>query len=269
MANFENIILEKKNHIAYITLNRPDKLNSLSVGLMTDLDAALVDIGADNNIRVVVIKGAGRAFCTGYDLSPTARQAQLKLSIHQDRTGLNKRIDAWMRIWDLQKFVIAQVHGYAIAGGSMLAAICDLTYVAEDAQIGMPELPIGAALITPFWLPLIGPKRTKEYSVVSGRRMTGKEAAAYGYANAAFPADKLEEEVNKIAKLIAKRPLEILALEKVMVNRAMEMSFRDSVYFGSELDAMARFTEPARDWVGRIAFKGLKQATAEFREIQE
>lgn len=268
MANYENIIYDKKGRVVRITLNRPEKLNSLSLGLMNDLDAGLKEAEQDGEVRVIVIKGAGRAFCTGYDLSPQARAAQLKLTLAQDRIGLNKRIDAWLRIWDLPKIVIAQVHGFAIAGGSMLASICDLTIVAEDAQIGMPMLPIGSGLISPFWLPLIGPKRAKEYAIVGGLRMSGKEAAQFGWANRAVPAAKLEAEVDKMAKEIAKRPLEVLSTEKATVNRALEMGFRESCYLGAEFDAVARDSEACKAWVSKLATIGLKQASQEWMKLE-
>jgi enoyl-CoA hydratase len=271
MAKYENLIYDKQKRIANITLNRPEKMNSLSVGLMNDLDAALKEAGRDDDVRVLIIKGAGRAFCTGYDLSPEARKKQLTLTLSQDRIGLASRIDAWMAIWDLPKPVIAQVHGFCMAGGTMLASICDLTIVAEDTIIGPPQVgPIGAGLLAPFWLPLIGPKKTKEYFFYPGSRMTGKDAERLGFANKAVPADKLEEEVNKIARSIAKVPLEILALEKVAINRSMDIQgFRNTLYLGAEYDAMARFTEPARAWVKKVAELGVKQAAAEWQKEKD
>ena len=149
-----------------------------------------------------------------------------------------------------------------------MASICDLTIVAEDAQIGVPQVgPIGAGLIAPFWLPLIGPKKTKEYMMRFGSRMTGKEAERIGWANKAVPADKLEEEVDQMAREIAKVPVELLALEKATINRCMDiMGFRIGCMLGAEYDAMGRVTEPAREWVKKVAEKGVKQAAKEWRE---
>ena len=133
--DFKNIILEKQGRIATITLNRPEKLNALSEALMAELDVALDGLDDDRAIRVVIIKGAGRAFSAGYDVNPeTPERKGGKSDIAADRLRLNKNVKRWLKVWDLSKPVIAQVHGYCIAGGSQLASLCDLTFVAEDTK---------------------------------------------------------------------------------------------------------------------------------------
>ena len=267
--DFKNIILEKRERIATITLNRPEKLNALSEALMVELDTALDDLNDDQAIRVVIIKGAGRAFSAGYDVSPeTPERKGGKTDIGADRRGLNKNVERWLKVWDLSKPVIAQVHGYCIAGGSQLASLCDLTFVAEDTMIGFPRLgPLGAAMIAAEWCQLVGPKKTKELFYIIGKLIDGKEAARIGWANAAFPAEKLEDEVNTIAQQVSETPLEILEINKAHINRCVEMSgMRTAIKYGADMDAIGHFVKPVQQFLKMIEERGLKQASQDWRK---
>lgn len=266
-----NCILYEKNkpftRIAMITLNRPEKLNAMNQALMGEFSEALDDAGKDDEIRVVIIKGAGRAFCAGYDLvdRPAVRPA-VRPDVEADRQSLSHRVDLWLKIWDLPKPVIAQVHGYCLAGACQMITFCDITILAEDARLGTPSIPVGGGLIASTMCWLIGPKLAKELSFNSGAHLSGKEMAAAGFGRA-VPADKLEEVVNTLAKSIARTPLPILRIKKQAINRIMDVQgFRESVHFGAEWDAILHFSQPVEEMSGWIRDKGLRQAIAEYNE---
>ena len=264
--SYDNILYEKNKpfrRIASLTLNRPEKLNAMNQALLGEFGEALDDAGKDDEIRVVIIKGAGRAFSAGYDIAagPTDRP-----DVEEDRQDLSQRIDLWLKIWDIPKPVIAQVHGYCLAGACQMITFCDITLLAEDARLGTPSIPIGGGLISPTMCWLIGPKLAKELSFNSGAHMSGKEMAAAGFGRA-VPADKLEEEVNTLAKSIARTPLPILRIKKQAINRVMDIQgFREAVHFGAEWDAILHYSEPVEEMSRWIREKGLRQAIAEYNE---
>ncbi len=267
---YKCIIYEKDKpfpKVATITLNRPEKLNALSRPLLAEFEEALADVGKDDNIRVVIIKGAGRAFSAGYDLAPPPEERPaVHPDVEEDRQNLYVSVERWLKIWDLPKPVIAQVHGYCLAGASQMVTFCDITIVAEDARIGMPSIPVGGGLLSPTLCWLIGPKLAKELSFNVGVHMTGKQVAAAGWGRA-VPADKLEEEVNTLAKSITRVPLPILRIKKQAINRVMDVQgFREAVHFGAEWDAILHYAKPVEELVRWLREKGLRQAIAEFNE---
>ncbi|MDD5288522.1 MAG: enoyl-CoA hydratase-related protein [Dehalococcoidales bacterium] len=271
--DFKCILLEKKGRIATITLNRPGQLNALSAELMSEFDVALTDVENDRSVRVVIIKGAGRAFSAGYDVAPNTPERKAgKTDIGADRRALHTTVRRWLRVWELPKPVIAQVHGYCIAGGTQLASMCDITIISEDCMVGLPAAgPLGAGLMAAEWCHLVGPKKTKEMFYVIGKMLTGKEAVDIGWANKAVPVEKLESEVNTLALQIADTPLEVLELTKSVVNRYVEMSgFREGVFYGADIDAIGHFIKPVQQFLKLIQERGLKQAKLDWRnEIKD
>lgn len=267
---FENIILEKRDKIATITLNRPEKLNALSAGLLAELDVALTGLDDDRSARVVIIKGAGRAFSVGYDVEPsTPERREGAADIAADRRRLNKNVARWQQIWCLSKPVIAQVHGYCIAGASHMASVCDLTIVAEDAVIAPRATagPLGVAMSAPLWCQLVGLKKTKEIVYVIGKTLDGREAERIGWANKAVPADKLDDETNALAQQIAETPLDILEIQKIMLNRYAEMSgISTAMQYAVDLDAFSHFTQPAQQFKKMVRERGLQQAKKDWRK---
>ena len=263
---YTNIIYEKSkpfHRTATITLNRPEKLNAMNQTLMDELGQALDDVGKDDEIRVVILKGAGRSFCAGYDL---VDRPAVRPDVEGDRQRLSQNIDLWLKIWDLPKPVIAQVHGYCLAGACQMVTFCDITILAEDARLGTPSIPVGGGLIGSTMCWLIGPKLAKELSFNSGVHMTGKEMAAAGFGRA-VPTDRLEEEVNTLAKSIARTPLPILRIKKQAINRVMDaQGFREVVHFGAEWDAILHYSEPVEEMSRWIREKGLRQAITEYNE---
>ncbi|MBI2873073.1 MAG: enoyl-CoA hydratase/isomerase family protein [Chloroflexi bacterium] len=245
---YQYLVEEHEGRVAILTLNRPEKLNALSQGLMEEFTQAIHSMKDDPETRVIIVKGAGRAFSAGYDLSPAERRGRAHDSVYDDWARLRATMERWMEVWDYPKPIIAQVHGYCLAGASQLAIMCDLTFVAEDARIGVPSIPIGGGFISPMWCWLVGPKRAKEMTFMSGRQISGKEAELWGWANRAFPADRLEQEVRAIAHRIAKVHPDVLRMKKLAVNRVMDMQgFRQAVFFGCEWDTILHFAPPVQE----------------------
>lgn len=262
--DYENILYTKDGRIARITLNRPEALNALSAALWEELVSAMKDAGDDDSIRVVILKGAGRAFSAGGDIQRRPGEDRER-TIMQGRRSIEKNKEQMFTIWDLPKPVIAQVHGYCLAVGSVLALTCDITICAEDALFGGTSIPLGAGNVGPIWLWHIGPKKTKEIFFQIGKRIDGKEAERIGLVNRAVPADRLEDEVNELANSIARTPLEFLTLQKLMVNRSAEiMGLRAIILNGVELDAVAMATETAKYGKQRMKEIGMKAYVEEF-----
>ena len=240
-----------------LVLNRPDKLNAISVELREALDAAIADAVADDAVRVIVIAGAGRAFCAGYDLSEAAPD-----SAWAWREVLAHDVEATMAIWRCPKPVIAQVHGYALAGGLELAMACDLIVAAEDAQLGEPEIRFGSAPVTLLMPYLIGQKKTREL-LMTGNLVDGTEAHRIGLVNRVVPADGLAAEVDELADRLARVPSDVMAPTKEMLNRAMEAAgFLDAVAAGLDLQSFVNMSETAREFDAVVRRDGMKAALA-------
>ena len=242
--------------VCRLTLNRPEKRNALNNTLRAEIFAALEHNDRDPDLRLTVIRGAGPAFCSGYDLSADNTVGQP----YHSAAGLGQWsrhvVDGWFRIWDLAKPVIAQVHGYCLAGGSELATACDLVYVADDAQIGYPPVRLMSPPDMQFHPWTMGLRQAME-AMLTGDSMSGREAAERGWANRAWPADTLEAEVLKVAERMAKLPTELAAINKRSVHRAMEiMGLRAAIRAGTELQALAFQTEASKAYMSRFRRDG-------------
>ncbi|MBI2305258.1 MAG: enoyl-CoA hydratase/isomerase family protein [Chloroflexi bacterium] len=245
---YEKIIYEVDGDgVCRITLNDPQRMNPLGWPLLAELDNALKEAERDGNVRVIIIKGAGRCFSAGYDLGsgegltgPRGRK-EYGRSIWNSRAHVQGHIEYWFNIWNLWKPVIAQVHGYCLAGASELAAICDLMVVSDDLRYGYPPtrwMASGDTIAIYSWH--AGLKIAKEMSF--GRILSGEECLRYGFANYCFSKDKLEEETSKIAKRIAGMHPELLSLSKRVVSRTFDaMGFRLSLEYGGEFDSLSHF----------------------------
>src|SRR3954469_20868966 len=174
-----------------ITLNRPEKRNALNATLRREILAATREADRDDSVRVTVIRGAGKCFSAGYDLSgdPNAQGEPLDYNSEGEGSYMRGVTNGWMSIWDLAKPVIAQVHGYCLAGGSELATGCDLVYVADDAKIGYPAVRFGVPDM--HFHPWTLGMRTAMEMMLTGDSISGLEAAEGGWANKSFPADQL------------------------------------------------------------------------------
>ncbi len=257
------VTLAKEDSIGTLTLNRPEKLNAMSPQLLGEFDDALGEAGRDAEIKVLVIRGAGRAFSSGYDLTRSSAGE----TADQDRERLQANLERWQRLRDLPKPVIAMVHGYCLAGATQLCICADITFVAEDATIGFPSIPAGAGLIGQMWAWHVGPHRAKWLSFLPGSQITGKESEAMGWATRAFPAGKLEEETFGYARRIAKVPADLLRIKKLSINRVMDVQgFRTAIMFGAEWDAIAHETRGVRELRQMIEERGLRGAIQWFQE---
>lgn len=232
-----------------LTMNRPQKRNALNNALRGAIFAALEAAERDPTIRVTILRGAGPCFSAGYDLSADNSRDQPYYTAGGAGQWARHVVEGWFRIWDLAKPVIAQVHGYCLAGGSELATSCDLVYVAEDAQIGYPPVRLMSPPDMQFHPWLVGMRQAME-SMLTGDAMSGRDAAAKGFANRAFPAVELDRAVLAIAERVAKIPTELQQLNKRAVHRAMEiMGARAAMRAGTEIQALAFTTEASRAYM--------------------
>ncbi|HZC33088.1 MAG TPA: enoyl-CoA hydratase/isomerase family protein [Candidatus Bathyarchaeia archaeon] len=238
-----------------LTLNRPAKLNALNSELRDALTEAIADAAADERVRVIAIAGSGRAFCSGYDLSeaspPTAWQW---------RDVLERDIRATLAVWSCPKPVIAQIHGYALAGGLELAMASDLVVAAEGSQLGEPEIRFGSAPVTLLMPFVVGQKRAREL-LMTGDLIDAAEAERIGLVNRVVPADRLAAEVDALADRLALVPPDVMAPTKLMLNRAMDAAgFAAAVEMGLDLQSFINMSETAREFDGIVRTKGLKAA---------
>src|SRR5689334_17104447 len=222
-----------------ITLNRPEKRNALNATLRREILTATREADRDDDVRVTIIRGAGKCFSAGYDLSgdPAAQGEPLDYNAEGEGSYMRGVTNGWMSIWDLAKPVIAQVHGYCLAGGSELATGCDLVYVAEDAKIGYPAVRFGVPDMH-FHAWLCGMRAAMEM-MLTGDSISGHQAVELGWANRAFPAERLDEEVVRVATRITLIPPDMAQLNKRVVHRGMEvMGLRSAIRVGTELCAL-------------------------------
>ena len=246
-----------------LTMNRPEKRNSLIHPLRGAILKALQDADTDPDIKVSIIRGAGPSFSAGYDLSGANAGHEPPFFTAEGEGQWPRHVtEGWMSIWDLAKPVIAQVHGYCLAGGSELATCCDLVYIAEDAQMGYPATRFGVPDMH-FHTWFLGMRRAMEM-MMTGDSITGIEAVAEGWANRAFPAEQLEEEVLAIAERITKTPTDLTQLNKRVEHRLMEiMGIRTGIRAGTELCSLGIHTESMQEFLGQIKDKGLTGALSE------
>ena len=277
MAEYENVLMDRAgtdDRVGIITLNRPEKLNALSQELLYDFDGALHDMEADHTIRVIVVKGAGRAFSAGYDLTPSQKTgADAVVRRHRGvddkgrrllmgiRTGMQQITDIHMYFWNMAKVTIAQVHGYAVAGGCEMAMMADLVVAADDAQLGHPGLRgLGTSRTGVIWPLVIGMRKAKEL-YYTGENVTGTEAEEIGMINYAWPKEELEDRTLAFADRLANISADHLAILKVNMNRFYEnMGIYSSVRSSTDLDAAGQFTEFSYDWQEKMREEGLKEA---------
>lgn len=259
---YESILLEHDGPIAWLTLNRPHRLNAMNDQLLSELDDALTSLEGTKN-RVVVIRGAGRSFCAGYDIAADSEEigyASARGPV-QDRDRLLGNIELWTRVWRHPQPVIAAVHGNCVAGGTQLASMCDITIVAEDANIQTsPSLPLGGGYLSPLWEHLVGPKRSKLMSFDAGRSISGTKAVEWGWATEAVPADELNGYVRDLACSIARTPGNLLRLKKESINRVTELGgLLTYARTGAETDALLHSTSEvqlAQAWIKDLGLKG-------------
>ena len=261
------ILYEVERGRARITLNRPEKLNALSFELLTELHEALWEADDDRDVHAVVLRGAGRSFCAGYDLTapPSAHDARHRGSrtIDDDAWQLERAQRLRMALFDMHKPVIAQVHGHCLAGGTDVALLCDMMIAAEDAVFGFPPARDLGTLPNNMWLYHVGPQWAKRL-LLTGDTITGAEAARIGLVLKAVPAELLSAEVEGLADRLALIDPDLLSANKRIVNVGLElMGARTLQRLAAENDARAHLAESARQFRLTAREKGLKAALRE------
>ncbi|MDA8044984.1 MAG: enoyl-CoA hydratase-related protein [Actinomycetota bacterium] len=253
MAYTVILVDEPAQGVRRITLNRPEKRNALFHPLRGEILAALREADQDESIRVSIVRGAGKCFSAGYDLGGGNEGLEEPFYTPGGDGHWPRHVtEGWMSIWDLAKPVIAQVHGYCLAGGSELASGCDLVYVAEDAQIGYPAVRFGVPDMH-FHAWTMGMRKAME-AMLTGDSMSGVEAVRLGWANEAFPIDQLDEAVVTVASRIAKLPPDIVQINKRVVHRQMEvMGLRTGIRIGTELCALGTRQDSMREFVKEMS----------------
>lgn len=245
--------------VCRLTLNRPDKRNALSHRLRGELFAALRDADANDEVRVIVIRGAGESFCAGYDLAQDRNEEHPWPISPADGAWARHVLHGWFEMMDLSTPIIAQVHGYCLAGGTELAAACDLVYVADDAKIGYPPVRSMSSPDMAWHVWLMGMRRAME-AMLTGDSMSGRDAVDAGFANRSFSAAELETNVLSIATRVAKVPSDLQAINKRVVHRAMEaMGMRDGMRATADLNALGFHQRSSREYFAEFA-KGVTAA---------
>lgn len=239
-------------HVRRLTLNRPTKRNALSNGLRTELFAALRAGDADREVRVMIVRGSGPCFSAGYDLAQDPSEPHPWPISRADGAWARHVLHGWFEMMDMATPIIAQVHGWCLAGGTELATACDLVYVAEDAQIGYPPVRLMSSPDM-AWQPwLLGMRRAME-AMLTGDAMSGTEAVEAGFANRAFPAAELDERVLELAGRVAKVPGDLQAINKRVVHRAMEaMGMRDGMKATAEINALGFHQPSSKEYFAQL-----------------
>ena len=269
MKSTSPIIYEQSGRIAHITLNRPDVLNAIDEALPSALEAAVIRANANESIRVIILSGAGRAFCAGYDLNVFAESSGTNPGIQEmpwdpvkDFAFMKRNTDCFMSLWRSLVPVICKVHGYAIAGGSDIALCADLLVVADNAQLGYPPARVWGCPTTAMWVYRLGAERAKRL-LFSGDLIDGRQAEAWGLGQA-VPAADLDDEVERIAQRMATVPRNQLIMQKMMVNQALEnMGLASTQTLANFFDGITRHSPEGVNFKQRAEAVGWKQAVRE------
>lgn len=260
-----SLLVERSGPVTWLTLNRPHRLNALNDDLLGRLAVALEEERRSDS-SVLVLRGAGRAFSAGHDLSSDSEEVVMPGDSVADRERQASYIELFLKLWDHPKPVIAAVHGYCIAGAAQLATFADVVIVADDAKISAsPMLPLGGGFISPLWAFSVGASRAKLMSFVPGRQITGKQAAEWGWAAESVPAEELDEHVAQVAAAMARTPSSILRMKKIAINRTLELQgLRLTALMGTETDVVVHNTAEVLAIKAAIERDGFKEVRRRF-----
>jgi enoyl-CoA hydratase len=264
---------ESNPRIARLLLNRPERLNAINDDTPREIRAAVEWANADRDVHVIVVEGAGKGFCGGYDLTQFG-EGQIDHPCQQERhpwdpmddyAFMKRNTDDFMTLWRSSKPTIAKVHGHAVAGGSDIALCCDLLMMAEDARIGYMPTRVWGCPTTAMWTYRLGATRAKQL-MFTGDTIDGRTAAEWGLANAAVPLDQLEAETMKLASRIAGVPSSHLAMHKMVVNQVMlAMGIEQSQQLATLFDGITRHN-PEGLWFRRYAQQEGFKAAVQWRD---
>ena len=243
----DTVLYEAADAVATLTLNRPERRNAITPELVEDFDAALARALDDREVRVVRLRGAGSAFCAGYDIawgseSMQEAEAGAPWDPAADYRAMRRFVDAYMALWRSPKPVVAQVHGYCVAGGTDFALCSDLIVCAEDCRIGYPPARVWGSPTTAMWMYRLGLERSKRL-LLTGDAIDGRRAVEWGLASEAVPEAELEAAGLRLARRVALLPHNQAAMMKLLVNQAFEqMGLHTTQLIGTLLDGAARHT---------------------------
>ena len=264
------VLYEKKGRVAYIILNRPDRLNAINDEMPPEIERAVQRADSDPNVHVMILEGAGKAFCSGYDLSEYGEQNSTSSVIQdmpwdpiQDYQFMWRNTQHFMALWRAMKPVICKVHGFAVAGGSDIALCADMTIMAEDAEIGYMPTRVWGTPTTAMWVQRLGPERAKRM-LFTGDKINGVEAENMGLNLKSVPKAKLNEEVELLAQRMATVPINQLAMQKMLVNQDMETSgLMQTQKMATLFDGISRHSPEGIAFKQRVEKVGWKQAVEE------
>ena len=259
--------------VARLLLNRPERLNAINDETPREIRAAVEWAQANEAVHVILVEGAGKGFCGGYDLAHFAegdidhpcQQERSPWDPMQDYAHMKRNTEDFMSLWRSPKPTIAKVHGYAAAGGSDIALSCDLLVMAEDARIGYMPTRVWGCPTTAMWTYRLGPTRAKQL-MFTGDTIDGRTAAQWGLANEAVPLEALEATAMRLADRIAGVPASHLAMHKMVVNQVMlTMGLEQSQMMATMFDGITRHN-PEGLWFRRYAQAAGFKAAVEWRD---
>jgi enoyl-CoA hydratase len=268
---YETLLYDVVDRVCTITLNRPERFNAIERMMPREIRAAVEQSERDPDVHVIVVKGAGKGFCGGYDLKKFAERSDGDATGGQempwdptvDFAGMWRNTQDFMALWRARKPTIAQVHGAAVAGGSDIALCCDFLIMAEDARIGYPPARVWGVPTPAMWVYRLGPQAAKRL-MMTGDLITGTEAAQMGLALRAVPEAKLEAEVEALVSRLRGVPRNQLMMTKMVVNQAYEnMGLATTQMLATFFDGVARHSPEGIWFRERAEEVGFKQAVAE------
>ena len=266
----DKVLYEKDGRIGRITLDRPDVMNAIDDDLPVQLEAAVTEADADPDVHVMVLSGNGPAFCAGYDLAYYAEGESQNQVVQdmpwdpiKDYAFMWRNTQHFMSLWRAMKPVLCKVHGYAVAGGSDIALCADMTIMGETAEIGYMPARVWGTPTTAMWVYRLGAEKAKRM-LFTGDRVSGREAEAMGLVLKAVPDDQLDQEVEAMAGRMASVPINQLAMQKMVINQAIEASgMMETQRLATIFDGISRHSPEGMNFKQRVECVGWKQAVHE------
>jgi enoyl-CoA hydratase len=271
---YETILYETRERVAIVTLNRPEKFNTIRAPMHDEVERAIAEANRDRDVRVILLQGSGTSFCAGFDFSGGLA--------HFDEFGIPTKpgeydpgkdmlvaLDPWMAptqkfmaIWKSPKPVVVKVHGWCVGGGSEYALLGDIVIASEDAQFGTPYSRVWGCHLTGMWVYRLGLAKAKHYAL-TGRSISGKEAAEIGLINFAYPQDQLDDKVREYVDQLAQIPVTQLAAMKFITNQVYDrLGVQHTSMIGPVFDMVMRNTHEAHEFVRVAKEQGVGAAVA-------
>jgi enoyl-CoA hydratase len=262
----DEVLYEEDGSLAYVTFNRPEKLNTLNGALLDSFEKVIDRAAQSDAVRAIILRGAGRAFSAGYDLNPSGlrvapevQRPNRRWDPVRDYQNMSRNVRRFMKLWEVPKPVIAQVHGWCVGGGTDLALCSDLIFMADDAYIGYPPARVYGTPTSMMWVYRLGLEAAKRY-MLTGDAIDAPAALRIGLVSEIAPAEELPGIVERFARRFENIPWNQLALNKLLINQAYEnMGLRTTQMFGTFFDGMTRNTQEAIDWRDSFSSLGFRE----------